>query len=139
MTLLKAFAEYLESKGVATLGQDLFTSRAPSSAALRSADQDPNSVFWIKAAAGVPPERTVDGVTRPTRGIEVYYRNLSADAVDEALETLSDTLSDARSVNLPGYAVLDIEVEGPWSDQDLDDEERTVGLLQVTITIEKER
>lgn len=138
MTLVTAFADYLQSKGVATRGTDLFTSRAPSSKTLQAIGHNPDRIFWIKSAPGAPPERSVDGHLRQIYGIEVYHRNLSADAVDEALQALSDKLGCSGCVHIPGYNVFAIEVDGPWSDQDLDNEERTVGLLQVTITIEKE-
>lgn len=138
MTLVTAFADYLQSIGVATRGEDLFTSRAPSSKALDIAGHNANRIFWVKSAPGAPPERSVNGPQRQFHGIDLYHRDLSADAVDETLQMLSDKLSCPGCVHIPGFDVLEIEVEGPWSDQDLDNEERTVGLLQLTITTEKE-
>lgn len=138
MSLVTDFADYLQTLGVATRGQDLFTSRAPSSQTLRTLGVNPNRIFWVKAAPGGPPERSVDGSQRVSYGLELYHRDLSADDVAGTLEALSDSLQCSGCVTMTGYSVYGISVEGPWTDQDLDNEERTVGLLQITITIEKE-
>lgn len=138
MNIVTAFAGYLESTDVATLGQDLFTSRAPSSKTLKQANLNPDRIFWVKPAPGAPPERSVNGPQRQFYGIELYLRDLSANDVNETLQSLSDSLSCSGCVQITGYDVLRIEVEGPWTDQDLDNEERTVGLLQLTIIVNKE-
>lgn len=138
MNVVRAFAEYLQGAGVATLGQNLFISRVPSSKKLREENIDPNRIFWLKAGGGSPVSKSVNGSSTKNHVIEIYLRDLEGNAVNETLQELGDDLSCAGCVTLEGYDVVEVDTNGPWSDQDLDDEERTVGLLQVTITIHKE-
>lgn len=132
MNVTRAFANYLEAAGVATLGQDLFISRAPSS--LRATDR----LFWIKSNGGGTEERSVNGGSIKDYAVEVRLRDVDAEDVYETLQELGEDVTCAGCVTLEGYDVQKIKTNGPWTDQDLDNEERTVGLLQVTITIHKE-
>jgi hypothetical protein len=132
MNVVRAFAEYLQGTGVATLGQDLFISRAPSS------NKVPDRIFWLKAAGGPPPKKSVSGSSTKPYVIEIYHRDVNTEGVHEVLQELGDDLSCAGCVTLQDYNVTEVQASGPWTDQDLDNEERTVGLLQVTITIHKE-
>lgn len=138
MNVVRAFANYLQSAGVATLGQDLFISRAPSSKKLRDMGLNPNRIFWIKSGGGGPGTKTVNGSSRKPYVIEIYHRDVNTDGVHDVLQELGEDLSCAGCVTLEGYDVDEIETNGPWTDQDLDNEERDVGLLQITITIHKE-
>jgi hypothetical protein len=138
MNVVRAFAQYLGDAGVATLGRNLFISRVPSSKKLRDEGIDPNRIFWLKAGGGSPVSKSVNGSSTKNYIIEIYLRDLEADDVNETLQELGDDLSCAGCVTLEGYDVMEVGTNGPWSDQDLDNEERTVGLLQVTITIHKE-
>lgn len=132
MNVVRAFAEYLQGIGVATLGQDLFISRAPSS------NNVPPRIFWVKAAGGTSLPRMVNGSSQKTSVIELNHRDVRTEGVYDTLQSLGDDLTCAGCLTLEGYQVTDVSVEGPWTDQDLDDEERDVGLLQITITIYKE-
>lgn len=132
MNLVRAFAQYLESIGVATLGQDLFISRAPSS------NNAPDRIFWVKAAGGTSLPSTVNGSTQRTSVLELYHRDVRTEGVYDTMQTLGDDLTCSGCLTLEGYQVTDVSVDGPWTDQDLDNEERDVGLLQITITTYKE-
>lgn len=132
MNVTHAFAEYLEGAGLATLGTDMFISRAPSST------KAGNRVFWLKAAGGSTPIRSVNGTPRVEHVIEIYHRDVAGEGVYETLQSLGDLLSDAGCVPLSGYNVMSISTNGPWADQDLDDEEREVGMIQATIIVHKE-
>jgi hypothetical protein len=132
MNVVRAFANYLQATDVATLGQDLFISRAPSS------NQVIDRIFWLKAGGGSTVSKTVDGSTTKQYIIEIYHRDVNTEGVHETLQELGEDLSCAGCVTLEDYDVLEVATNGPWTDQDLDNEEREVGLLQATITIRKE-
>lgn len=132
MNIVRAFANYLEASDVATLGQDLFISRAPSS------NKVIDRIFWIKANGGTQLSRTINGSVIQNHVIEVYHRDVNTEAVYETLQELGDDLSCAGCLTLEDYDVVEAVVNGPWTDQDLDNEERLVGLMQVTITIRKD-
>lgn len=132
MNVVRAFADYLQSAGVATLGQDLFISRAPSS------NKATDRIFWLKAGGGPVLRKSVNGSTRKNYVIEIYHRGVNTEGIHETLQELGEDLTCAGCVTLAGYDVVEVATNGPWTDQDLDNEERTVGLLQATITIHKE-
>ena len=132
MNVARAFASYLQDTGVATLGQDLFISRAPLSTEV------PSRIFWLKASGGTEVAKSVNGRAQRQHLIEVYHRDTDTAAVYDVMQELSDDLTCAGCLTLEGYEVLEVSTSGPFTDQDLDDEERTVGLLQVRITIRKE-
>lgn len=129
MNLAESLADYLENDlSIATLGQDLFISRGP---------KKPSSQWLIRVENPNPTARNVTGeVTMPVT-FSIYYRNTSAKAVYDQLEALADSLACGDCVRLTGYEVVDSEVIGPFIDQDIDDAERTVGLLQVTLRLYK--
>lgn len=129
MNVVRAFADYLHSVGIATLGTDLFISRAPSS------NKTGDRIFWLKANGGNQDARSVNGSTTQNYIIEVYHRDVSTEGVYETLQELGEDLACAGCLTLASYDVIQAVINGPWTDQDLDDEERTVGLMQVTITV----
>jgi hypothetical protein len=132
MTVAQAFATYLQSINVATVGTNLFMSRWPSS----KKTADPS--FLIKEAPGQLVQRTIQGQAINRYLIELYMRDYNASNVDATLQSLRGQLTTS-AVTLSGYTLYsNPETNGPWSDQDLDDEERTVGLLQIRLTIIEE-
>jgi hypothetical protein len=132
MTVAQAFAGYLESIDVATLGTNLFISRWPSSNKI----SDPS--FLIKDAGGQLIQRTIQGQAINQYLIELYMRYYGAGTVDATLQSLRGQLT-TNAVTLSGYTLYsNPETNGPWSDQDLDDEERTVGFMQIKFVIIEE-
>lgn len=129
MNVVRAFANYLEDAGVATLGTDLFISRAPSSLTTG------NRIFWLKATGGGEVSRAITGSAERQYVIEVYHRDTSTEGVYETMQQLGDDLVCAGCLTLEGYDVEDVRTNGPFADQDLDNEERTVALLQVTVSV----
>jgi hypothetical protein len=132
MTVAQAFAGYLESIDVATLGTNLFISRWPSS------NQIADPSFLIKDAPGQLVKRTIQGQPINQYLIELYMRSYGGGTVDQTMSTLRGQIT-GYGVTLTGFTLAENpEVNGPWSDQDLDDEERTVGVLQVKLKILEE-
>jgi hypothetical protein len=132
MNVTRALANYLQSISVGTFGTDIFISRAPSS------DKVPDSIFWLKATGGSLLKKAVNGSSQRNYVIEIYHRDVNTESVYETLQGLGEDLTCAGCVTLESYDVVEIVTNGPWTDQDLDNEERTVGLLQATITIMEE-
>lgn len=130
MNVARAFADYLATVKSLTLGQNLFISRVPSSNQVGN-----RTVWWIKANGGTVVSRGVQGSAVRQYLIEIYCRDVSAEGLYETLQALGDSLTTAGCMTLAGYDVIHVDTNGPWTDQDLDSEERTVGLLQVKLTI----
>lgn len=127
MNLAEAFVGYLESIGIGTYNEDLFISKAPSS------DQGPDSLWWIVASGGQPTLRAATGESRKEYQVSIFYRNRSAQAVYDALFSLEEELNCAGCIELTGFDALGIEATSFPVDQDLDSEDRSVGLVQVTV------
>lgn len=132
MNIIHAFKDWLVDQSVTTSGQ-IKIHRAS------SGTKSPDELWWLVAEGGSDLGHTADGNPTQTTVIGCYYRNRSAYAVYNALELLRDTVTTAGCLVLDGYKVVAIPTtEGPFTDQDIDDEDRTVGLLQVTLTTFKE-
>jgi hypothetical protein len=133
MNIVQSLAAFLQSSGVATQGKNLFISRAPASGELDTDGQQiPQNIWWLKS--GGPQGRQGKFFVKP---VDIYYRDRNANNVYDLLSDLEETLTCAGCVTLDGFDVVQIEGTGMFSDQDLDDEERTVGLLQINVIIFK--
>lgn len=131
MNVVRSFADYLVGIDVATLGQDLFISRAPSS------NKVGDRIFWLKSGGGTTLSRAVNGSVMQQYIIEIYHRDVNTEGVHETLQGLGDDLSVPGFVTLEDYDLVKLAIDGPWIDQDLDKEERDVGLLRATLTVHK--
>lgn len=127
-----AFATFLEDNTTATLGQDLFISNAPSS------DKAQSDLWWITTNGGNKVQTLTSGEPIKEYNINVYRRHRNYQTVYEDLHSLEDILNCAGCTQLTGFDTLSIEASVLSIDNDLDNEDRKVGLLQATITTIKE-
>jgi hypothetical protein len=132
MTLTKALALYIQSLGMATLGQDLIIGRAPTS------KETADDLWWIIATGGGTLQKNQTGESRKQYTCLVYRRGRNYRTIDEQLLTLEEQLNCDGCTQLDGFDTIDIEATIFPSNDDLDSVERMVGLLQVTVTTYKE-
>lgn len=132
MTLEKAFANYLQGLGIATLGQDLWIGEAPSS------NEVPDDIWWIVANGGSPVRKNKTGESMKSYLIQIFARNRNPRIIAEAMQTLEENLNCDNCTQLEGFDTVDIEATTFPIDNDLDSEDRKVGLLQATLTTYKE-
>lgn len=125
--IVEAFAEYLESSSVATLGTDLFIGEAPT---------DPDALWWLTGNGGNPETKAATGERIKTYQVGVFYRDRSGKNVYDRLFALEDQLNSG-SIDLTGFDTVEVQAITFPIDQDLDDEDRKVGLLQAQLTIYK--
>jgi len=129
MSLVETFRDWCVTNAT-TIGSDqAFVSRAPSS------NRTNDAIWWFRAAGGSQTGRTIDGRSLSQKVIEIYYRNADALTVADKLDLLASEITCHGCLELDGYVVISVEATGPFTDQDLDSEERTVGLLQITIEV----
>lgn len=124
MTLKRAFAEYMETLGLGTVGTDIFIGSAP---------LDISPCWWIISTGGAPVITNHTGERLKQYIISVYYRNTNAEVVDQTLFDFEEELNTSNCAQLEGFNTVDITVTTFPADQDLDVEDRTIGLCQVTI------
>lgn len=128
-TVSEAFAQLLQTKGIATFGQDLFIAQVPDSA--------PDKTYWLVTSGGSPLERLATGEQVKQYFISVYYRSTKAADVEKNLFRLEELLNCLRCVELQNFELHDITASAFPSDEDLDGENRRVGMLQTQIKIYK--
>lgn len=129
MNISKSFADFLETLLGATLGQDLFIGNAPSSNKVQ------DSIWWMVATGGSRITDAVTGESVKEYSIEVYRRARDYKTVYNDLQSLEVTLNCTECVELEGFDTIDIRASVLSIDNDLDDEDRKVGLLQSTIDV----
>lgn len=132
MTIVSSLANYLQSQGVATLGQDLIINRAPSS------KEVVDDLWWIISNGGGPIQKNQTGEVRKSYTALIYRRGKNYRQIDEQMSQLEEDLNCDRCTQLEGFDTIDIEATAFPLNDDLDSEDRMVGLLQVTITTYKE-
>jgi hypothetical protein len=128
MTINKAFAAYLESETGAVLKETLFIGNAPSS------NKAVDAIYWFTSSGG-SPVRNATKESLKTYAISLYYRDRNYGLVDTTLSALEKLLNCASCVQLVGYDTMEIQAAVLSIDNDLDAEDRKVGLLQVTIVV----
>lgn len=132
MTIVSALGKYLQDNSIATLGQDLILGRAPTS------KETSDDLWWIINTGGGTLSKNQTGESRKQYTALVYRRGRNYRIIDEQLLTLEEQLNCDRCTQLEGFDTIDIEATIFPTDDDLDSEDRKVGLLQVTITTYKE-
>ena len=132
MSLASSFATYLQTLGIATIGQDLFISQAPSS------NKVPDSIWWVIASGGEVERNLKTNSKMKSYLVEVFYRNRDYNTVYESLHELEEDLNGAGCIQLSGFETVQIEASTFPVDDDLDSEDRKIGLLQAKITRYKE-
>lgn len=129
MTLAQTFAEYLENLGYGIFEQDIFIGLAPSS------NKVPDAIFWIIATGGSITSETTTGERMKQYTVDIFYRDTNYQTVYETLESLEHELNCTGCVELEDIDVVDISATNFMVDEDLDSEDRKVGLLQLTLTV----
>lgn len=124
MTLKRSFVTYMESLGLGTFGEDIFLNGAPI-----TIDQ----CWWIISTGGAPVLTNQTGERIKNYIISVYYRNTDAVDVDQQLQEFEETINVGNCTQLDGFNTIDMTATAFPVDQDLDVEDRTVGVVQVTV------
>ncbi len=132
MNISEQFAEYLETLGVATRGTDLWIGRAPTSVEV------PDDIWWIIQNGGSPVRRNSTGETLKSYQVQIYGRSRNYKKLLDDLFVIEQDLNCDGCSQLSGLDTIDIEAVVFPIDNDLDSEDRKVGLLQANITTYKE-
>lgn len=129
MTISEAFIGFLESENIAVFEQDLYLNQVPDSA--------PDATYWIITSGGSPIQNLRSGEIVKQYFISVYYRSTKNKDVERNLFDLEELLNCAKCVQLEGFEVIAISAIQFPSDEDIDNEDRRVGLLQANIQVYK--
>lgn len=126
MNIVRSFANFLENRGYGTFGDDIFIGGAPLEA---------DMCWWIVSGGGSSSIKNQTGERVKNYLISVFYRNIDAEDVYESLQELEEDLNSKECLELEDYETVEVEAISFPADQDLDSEDRTVGLLQVNLRV----
>lgn len=132
MTITRAFVKYMEDVlNVGVLNTDIFIGGVP--ADLK--DKAPDACWWIYANGGTPVSKNSTGEKQKTYILNVYFRDTDAQNVDETMQAFEIAVNGKNCSQLESFDTIEIEAMGFQSDLDLDNQERTVGMVQVTVRV----
>jgi len=132
VNIAESFGTYLASLTSSTLGQDLFIGQAPSS------NKAPDSYWLISTSGGSKTLKAQTSEFVELHQIEVRYKHRDYKTVYNTIQDLLDDLNSNPCTQLSGYDTIEIEATTYPIDDDLDSEDRKVGLLIVSLKIYKE-
>lgn len=131
MTLSQSFVKFLEDKGYGVFGQNIYLYRVPNS------KKTETEILWLIPTGGNPSSVNKTGELIKAYQILIYFRSNSARKVDEVLNDLEQTLNCAHCVDLEGFELVGIRATQLPVDQDLDTENRMVGIINCQLEVYK--
>lgn len=123
MNIKKAFAQFMTAQGYTPV----YIGGVPQDAPERS--------WWITGSGGANIIKTKTGQKLKNYTLSVYYRALDAEHVDETLQQFEEFINADNCVDIGNYDIIETEATLYPTDQDLDNQDRTVGLIEVTLTV----
>lgn len=131
MTISRAFVKFLEDKGCGIFGQNIFLYRVPNSLKTQT------ELYWVIPSGGMKISTNKTGEAIKAYNFLIYFRNNEAKTVDETLSALEEMLNCSSCVELDGFELVSINATQFPADQDLDSENRMVGMIQVQLSVYK--
>ncbi|MFA9228860.1 MAG: minor capsid protein [Agathobacter rectalis] len=122
MNIKKAFQQFMIDNGYT----DVFIGGAPDS---------PAACWWILGGGGNSISKNTTGQKQKNYLLNIYYRDLNAENVDEKLQALEELMNKNECVDIGDYDIIETEATVFPTDQDIDNQERTIGLIQITLTV----
>ena len=127
MNIAEAFVEYMEDLSMGTLGSTIYINSVPQEA--------PDAVWWVVKSGGSPVRKNSTGERVKDYILSVYYRDTDAEQVYELMQDFEEEINSKSCIQLDGYDTIEMEASIFPTDQDLDNEDRVVGLLNVRISV----
>lgn len=131
MTVAKAFVNFLETKGYGIFGQNIFLYRVPNSL------KTDTELLWVIPSGGMPIRYNQTGEMIKEYSFIINFRSMSAEKIDVVLNDLEQILNCSSCVSLKGFELVSIRATQFPADQDLDAENRMVGMINCSIQVYK--
>jgi hypothetical protein len=130
MNIAEAFANYMQDRAIGVFGTDIFIGAVPQDA--------PANAWWLVSAGGSPEQTNDTGEMLKNYIVSVYYRSLDASGVYNQMQELEELVNADDCTQLDGFDTIAMTATAFPADQDIDSEERTIGLVQITIRVYSE-
>lgn len=127
MTIQRSLAQWMEDNGFGVFGTNLFIGSVPLNAPVAS--------WWIIGGGGSPVLKNDTGEKMKAYVFSVLYRNTDSEDVDTKLQALEELVNGKTCHSLDDYDTIELEATGFQTDQDIDSEDRTLGAVEITITV----
>lgn len=127
MNIAKSFVEYMEDLGMGIFGTDIFIGNIAIDA--------PDKAWWVLSSGGASLTKNSTGERIKNYTLSVYYRNTDAEDVYETMQEFEEEINSKHCIQLDTYDTIEMEASVFPTDQDLDNEDRVVGLMQIKISI----
>lgn len=127
MSIVRDFVTFMEDYSLGVFGDDIFVGGVPLNA--------PDSAWWVTSSGGNSAIKSVDGGKVKEYRLNVYYRGIGEDNVYSTLQDFEDLINTGACYEIGAYETVEVEATVFPVDQDLDIEERSVGLVEVTIRV----
>lgn len=129
-TVGEAFVKFLQDKGFGTFGTDLYLGQLPLDA--------PDEAWLVIVTGGSPDMVTADGGMLKIYTFNVYRRSLAGKEIERQLFSLEETLNCSTCVNLDGFDTIYSRATQFAQDNDLENENRRIGLIQAQVRLFKQ-
>jgi len=127
-TVSESFIKWMEDNGYGTFGSDIFLNQIP--------DDAIDNAYWVITAGGDVTRNLVTAQNIKQYSTQIFYRNVSGEAVGHTLSELEVKVNTRGSFNIDGFEIYSIESTMP-EDNDKDAENRRQASLVVAIEIYK--
>lgn len=117
----------MQANNFGNAGQNLFIGNVPLKA--------PKSCWWVVVTGGASTLKAHTGERLKQYTLNVFYRNTSSEDVDEKMQAFEEFINSKPCKSLAHYEVIEIDATLFQSDRDIDDEDRTVGVVEVSIIV----
>lgn len=129
-TVGEAFIKFLEDKGIATFGDNLFLGEMPLSA--------PDEAWLVVVSGGNPDTVTLDGGMIKVYTFNIFRRSLAGKKIERDLFSLEETLNCGTCVDLEGFETIYSRAVQFAQDIDIGNDNRRIGLLQAQVRLFKQ-
>lgn len=127
MNIAKSFVDYMEDLSMGIFGSTIYINSVPQEA--------PDAVWWVVKSGGSPIRKNSTGERVKDYNLSVYYRDTDAEQVYELMQDFEEEINSKSCIQLDGYDTIEMEASIFTADQDLDNEDRIVGLMNVRISV----
>lgn len=127
MNVARSFVTFLEDEGYGTFGTNIYVNVVPKEA--------PDTCIWVTKEGGAPETTNQTGEMVKNYILNVYYRSLTDQDVYDTMQAMEELINSDACTQLSGYDTIDMQATQFPVSEDIDDENRSIGLLQVTLRI----
>lgn len=126
MNIAEAFAQYMEDQGYGTLGTNLQIGGVSLSA--------PDECWWVVFEGGSSIIKNQTGEKLKRYNLDVFFRSRNGSTVYDTLHDFEQTINSLSCIELEDFDVIEVEATSFPTDRDLDDVDRTIGLVKISLT-----